>query len=224
MKKNPVKTPASIEEGVVVKVNGKNRKTELILPPTVDENGKIDYSALRLLARITFVTSPDTLTTEQLHEKDPFNQIALNTLSVWRAADKWQEARISYKNQLESRILTKLAESQSNSILKQLDRMDGIAEKLYSLIEDEFVPPKSLEGMVAALVKLEKFRLEARSTAGNLIAAELTTKEQRINGQQGPTPKYPTEILRTVARNMIKADMEHAKAKKMDEAGGDDPA
>lgn len=129
-----------------------------------------DYNYTRNLAKIVYVTAPDNVSISDVWDMGPpYNTVHINTLSRWSYEDGWVEAREEYRSNLEKKILDKLSKSHAKAITEQLSSLDTVADQLYELINNRTIIPKSLEGMVNALIKLEQFRFNARVGIQNVL-------------------------------------------------------
>jgi len=129
---------------------------------------------------------------------------------VWSTKDNWVQEREKYKAKLEQKILSKLGESHVKAITKQLEDVDRVSEKAYDIIFSGVVEPNSFEGMVNALIRLEKFRFEARKDVAIRLAEEIKGGV-REDGMETPKPTYSKTAVRKAAMELIKSEQAELK-------------
>lgn len=166
------------------------------------------YEWMRKMAEVIYVTATTDMSIRQLSEMPEFkDKVAFKTLTRYSAEDKWQEKRRDYIEQLSNQIRQRVATSQVEARITQLEQFQGIFDRLLAAMPTAL--PKSLEGVAMATVRVGKSIEELRST----IAAEILP-EQGANLLQSEAPVQPVlthEEARAAATAVVEVRKEAAK-------------
>lgn len=205
-------SPVSFEDpGVNVKVFPGSTVAQIGFDVPVEE---LKTSSLRSLAKMTYVTSQQGISLADLSQIYPFNRVHISTLSKWSTSDNWVEERERYRTSLENKIFQKLEKSHVQAISEQLKGLDDIASNMHKILNPlrgfSEVGPNSYEGMVNALVRLEKFRFEARKEIADRVKETLIEAQDKegISSKDGvevPKIQHSKEDIRRAAIAIIKA-------------------
>lgn len=131
--------------------------TQLALVPGSDEkalsrqNGK-----LRLDAGLVYMTHPKGMTLEELHADSRFGTVTLRTLERWSSEDKWVERRAEFLQAWAEQAKQKLGSELTKARLQEMKDLQEVRMIAMEKIRDEMTAPKSLEGMIKALVEIGK--------------------------------------------------------------------
>lgn len=205
VKRVPVK-PSDVDS----RVNVSTDKSTNVASIEIVE-GKGNYTELRLLAKMVYVASPTGLSVEKLSQREPFaGNVTVQTLTRWSVKDRWVDEREKHRQNLEQAILKRLGNEQIKAISEQIERIQEVRTVMYDTILSEYRPgAKSLEGAVTALIRLEQFMLDSRSTAANIFAGSLDDKAG--DETKAPSVSYPVDSLREAAIALIKVDQKRRK-------------
>lgn len=165
---------------------------------------------LRFAARLAYVTSLTSISVQKLSETPPFDRISYGELHRWSAEDKWASERDKYRRKIEKKLLNKLSTEHLESIVKQLKNADKLSETMHTMLKDNFIAPKSFEGMVNALMKLEEFRFSTREKVAQLLSNHIQTidedEETLFDKVMTPKVTYNEEALMKLAHSIIKKE------------------
>lgn len=124
---------------------------------------------LRQDAGLTYMTSPEAITVEKLHEDPKFSKLNIQTLRRWCKEDKWVERReqffVAWADKARDRISSAMAQTR----IKQLGILDQIQQQAMNLLSDGDVLPKSWEGVARVAIDAARAGEEIRS----VVSAEL---------------------------------------------------
>lgn len=217
MKRVPIKdSRISFDDpGVNVKVLPGSKVSSIEFGSPIEE---LNNKSLRSLAKIKYVTSQTGISLNDLSKVYPFDKVAFSTLTKWSKVDNWVEERENYRIALETKVLEKLGQAHVQAITKQLKNADAISEKVFLMLEDMGTTTvNSYEGLLNALMRLEKFRFDARKEIADITRGVLTDKEsEKVDSRQGvsvPKITHSKEALRQAAFAIIKANRELNKKK-----------
>jgi hypothetical protein len=217
LKRTPIKdSNISFDDpGITVKVLPGSKVSRIEFDSPMDE---LTNKSLRSLAKIKYVTSQTGISLNDLSKVYPFDRIPLSTLTKWSRSDHWVDERDRYRASLEVKVLEKLGQAHVQAIASQLKSVDSISEKVFSMLGDlGAADVKSYEGLLGSLVRLEKFRFEARKEIADIMKSTLSGKEDNKQdiGESISVPKitHSKEAIRQAAFAIIKANRELNKKK-----------
>lgn len=184
-------------------------KTTIITSANKDELESINW--MRHSAATEYVTSLKGISIRELNKVPPFDQVAEITMSRWSVEDGWVERRQKYFLEVRSEIEARIAEKLIQTRVRQLEKMEDIADQLADEIIIGAVEAKSKEGLVTAMVRL----MEAQDGIREKLAKEVVPAH--LGGVQQETLPMTPEITTEEARVGVKAILQrrrvHAREK-----------
>jgi hypothetical protein len=219
LKRVPIKDSSiSFDDpGVTVKVLPGSKVSSITFDSPMEE---LSNKSLRSLAKIKYVTSQIGISLADLSKTYPFDRIPLSTLTKWSRTDGWVDERERYRASLETKVLEKLGQAHVQAISSQLKSADEMSEKVFLMLDalgTESV--NSYEGLLNALMRLEKFRFDARKEIADIMKNALSeTSVEKTVKEEVTVPKitHSKEAIRQAAFAIIKANRE-LNRKKNDE-------
>lgn len=165
---------------------------------------------LRFAAKLAYVTSLTSVSIKRLSETPPFDRVSFGELHRWSSEDKWVVEREKYRRKIEKKLLNRLSTEHLDSIVEQLKNADDLAKTMHTMLKNDCVVPKSFEGMVNALMKLEDFRFSTREKVAQLLSNHIQEidEDEETLFDQVMTPKvtYNEEALMKLAHAIIKKE------------------
>lgn len=207
MKRKPLKEKDLLHDiGIRVKAVPKEHVATLDLDIPLKE---VSSGGLRFLAKMAYVTSMKSISIEKLQDTEPFvGRVAQGVMYRWSKEDNWPKCREDYRRKIEKKILDKLSDAHIKAISDQLEMADSLSAKMYGVLHNDWVVPKTFEGMVQALMNLEKFRFEARKEVASLLASQISETGEEIDVVETPKPEYNKEALLELAHALINKEIE----------------
>lgn len=173
---------------------------------------------LRRMAEIRYVTDPQGISSQELSEIEPFKGVVRPHLMCdWRSKHDWVEKRKKYFDGVSDSIKKKLGKRLVSIQVEQLKELDTLYHDAIAKLKERKLKPKTLEGMITALVKLVTASNELRDRIAREIVPE-NLGGTRDEGMQ-VTPKLTESEARAAAKAII-----HERRAKMRAAAGSDSA
>lgn len=169
--------------------------------------------ALRYAAEIRYTTDPAGITLRELSKQEPFtDNVSHNTLKTWYAGEGWKKKRAEYFQNISDSIEKNLGKRLVDTQIEQLRRVDALFEK--ALDRAESSEPKSMEGMIGAVVNLLRIGNELREKiVKEIVPAQLGGADE---GMQ-VTPKLTEEEARAAAIAIIRTRRTNVRQKVLDD-------
>lgn len=206
MKRKPI-TDKTILDAIGVSL--KKKPTEQSIVMDLDLDAVSTSQGIRFAAKMAYVTSLRGISFQKMTEIPLFSKLHVSQLSKWSVEDGWVVEREKYRTKLEKKILAKLSAEHIDSIVNQLKDADDLAAKMNLILREGSVAPRSFEGMVNALMKLEEFRFNSREKIAALLASQIQEREDEdtlLETVVTPKVDYNKEVLMKMAHAIIKRE------------------
>lgn len=176
----------------------------------------VEREGLRHLAQTLFVTDPDGISTQDLADMPEFARVRHDMIRTWAVEDDWRQKRRDVMQRWRQRIADRMGEK----IAQQRVQAYEDAQKLYRQTlafvsggEDGVVSvqPKSFEGTVSTVIKLEKHMAELRR---EITAVAGSAVDGRGPDRAAPSDNLPTfsaADMQMMAHEMLKASNPEAR-------------
>lgn len=188
--------------------------TTLILVPEVEVDEKLarQNGKLRLDAGLVYMTHPTGTTIEELHKDPRFAVVTARTLERWSSDDKWVERRTEFLQAWAEQAKAKLGTELTKARLQEMSDLQEVRLIAMDKIRDEMTAPKSLEGMIKALVEVGK-REESVAVG---VANEMMPGNVRMGIAAGAVEhkleederRALTKTILRMRRNQVRAESE----------------
>lgn len=166
------------------------------------QSKKVEWLALRHAACLRYITDHRGISIKKLSEQELFkDSVSYETFQRWSMVDKWVERRSEFFENIRDDIKKNLGKRLVDIQVDQLKELDVLYHESIKKLKAKKLKPKSLEGMITALVKLVTASNELRDKIAKEIVPE------HLGGAQGDgmqvTPKLTEEEARAAAMAII---------------------
>lgn len=165
---------------------------------------EVDYTAVnpesfaycRMLAAELYVHSEVAMTVRELHQRPEFRHLGLATMELWCTNDRWSERRKALQEAIRKRVESSMATELARARIEQLRQLLSIREKFNAVGmltndkgEIQFkMEPKSLEGWMAVLIKLDAHIDKLQGAVAAILPAQAASAVLPIERSSGLSP------------------------------------
>lgn len=151
--------------------------------------GGMKNARLRREAMLRYVCDPNGLTIEELAQHPMFKgAISQRTLERWASADRWVDERQKFIADWAAKARERLGNRMVQERIKEMDVLSEIVEVGVSKIRGDLVAPKSLEGVIKAVIDGLKYKDELRQAIGDDII------DKTVEGAKGLPAELPPDL------------------------------
>ena len=208
------------KKGVAKRPPPKDRDPYGPVLENVDGRRKKELLALRHAANIRYITSHPGISLKKLSEQKPFaGNVSHETIRKCSIKKGWLAQRAKYFEGIRDEIKKKLGKRIADIMVEQLNEVDKLFRSTLNKIGAS--EPKSMEGLINALVNLMKAGNELREKiAKDLIPERLVGVQDE--GMQ-VTPKLTEEEARAAAMAIIHKRRAEMRRQAGTEGSGEKP-
>jgi hypothetical protein len=158
-------------------------------------------------AEVGYITDERTRPLEYWWDQTCSHCIALQRFKERSRVGRWSERRDNYRREVTQEILRQSKYRAVHDRVGELERLQRLRQAAYDAVEPRLnsqgkliypVAPKSLEGMITALVRLDVRADDKRDEILSMIDPELLKETADQQGQH-----FSSEDMRTVARVLL---------------------
>ena len=175
---------------------------------------------MRHSAATAYATSLKGVTIRELRETPPYDQLNHGTLERWCVEDEWVKCRQKYFQEVRAEIESRISEKLVRVHVRQLEKMEDIADQLADEILTNKVEAKSKEGLVTAMVRLLESQDGLREKLAQIVVpAHLGGVEQE---SLPLVPKVTPEEARAGAKAILQRRRLQARQRVQQEREGEE--
>jgi len=166
---------------------------------------------LRWAAGLYYSTDMHGCTLEQLNRLPEFKSVPYNTLMGWSATDRWVDRRQKTLEQWRQAVELKIGSELVQNLRIGLGDIKQVQEKLLGKIQDDnTLQPRSLEGAIAAYVKIKSLEAEFTDKVARAVIPDIPSLESSA-GTSRVVPNLSHEETREVAKFLIDRRRRHIR-------------
>lgn len=182
--------------------------TTLTVVPDVDDKLSRQNGKLRLDAGLAYMTHPTGTTIEELHADPRFSVVSKRTLERWSSEDMWVERRTEFLQAWAEQAKQRLGTELTKARMQEMKDLQEVREIAMEKIRDEMTAPKSLEGMIKALVEIGK-REEAVAVG---VAGEMMPGDTQMGIAAAAEHKLTEDERRALTKTILRTRRNQVRA------------
>ena len=160
-----------------------------------------DNSQLRWLAGLHYATNLEGTSIVEMAKIEPFTMVTEGTLGTWARRDRWIEKRREYRDQIATKIRSRLGDEHVRHHIRMLKDMQAVYETVVQTLNSDDAPkPKSFESLLNSYTKLVLAIGEIRRDVVGFIAPRPNFGASGEEGEGSGTPQMVPEISEDEAR------------------------
>lgn len=175
--------------------------------PLAAEREGISRERARFEAGIIYTTDPDGVSVPELRKDPRFADIPEKTLYEWSTQDKWVERRKQIFEKIRAKAESKIGSVLVKSRLKEVEELQEVKDIAMGWIRAG-VMPKSLEGLIKALIDLNSRREELSLSIMSEAMPGMQAGGQASGIPQIGTSEFSKTEVRELAHRAIAARRE----------------
>lgn len=176
----------------------------------------VEREGLRHLAQTLFITDPDGLSTKDLADMPEFQGVRHDMIRTWAVEDDWQQKRRDVMQRWRRRIADKMGEKIAQQRLQSFEDAQKLYRQTLAFVsggEDGVVSvqPRSFEGTVNTVIKLEKHMAELRREIATVAGSAVDGRGPERAAPSDNLPAFSPTDMQMLAHEMLKAQNPEAR-------------
>ncbi|RYF12704.1 MAG: hypothetical protein EOO40_00555, partial [Deltaproteobacteria bacterium] len=175
-----------------------------------------EREGLRHLAQTLFITDPDGISTQDLSDMPEFVAVRHEMIRTWAVEDNWVQKRRDVMQRWRKRIADKMGERIAQQRLQSFEDAQKLYRQTLAFVtggEDGVisVQPRSFEGTVNTVIKLEKHMADLRREIATVAGSAADGRGPERAAPSDNLPTFSPADMQKLAHEMLKANNPEAQ-------------